>query len=111
MKRFLKVFGAILLVFGIVIGVLLYIAGIGVSIYIIAIPWLQPEHDRATDIFVSSMGILLLFATLVCLYFSLCEWIHPRSRKPPKRSPHTREHGHKRSWDTPSRPITPTPKR
>ena len=103
MKLFLKIFGAILFVFGIILAVSIGLAVFAVSIYIILQPWMvlplesslgfDRDLDLGQKIGITVVGVIFLFIILLLTYCHLDTLVDRKSRYAA----------------LPSQPITPTP--
>ena len=98
MELFMKIYGGFLSVCFTVFGVLLFLAFLVGTLYIICMPW-KPlptvEHiatmDVASKLFISGLGGILLFAILGAIYGILDSYVNPTP-----------------SPFSPPKPITPT---
>ena len=95
LKALNKVLGGILYGFFVIFVICFYLGGLLLSIYITLMPWVaMPGSTPALDlpletkVFTTSMGVILFFALLTCVYSSIETEINPRyDYRPPSRRP------------------------
>ena len=79
MKLFVELLGKFLFGLFVVFIVLVYLAVLITSVYIMLMPWIVLDTDLSMKIFAVVMGLLMFMITLTCIYFSLEAWVNPTS--------------------------------
>ena len=92
MKLLLKILGGILYGCFIILECLMYLCGLIVTVYGIVWAWKSPAQNMETRILMTGLCVIGLIMTLAMVYLAIDGYVNPTVR----------------SWDTPSKPITPT---